>query len=137
MATEETQELIPSEKLPNNKRVEQLKTVQAEALDLFKRKNADYGDAFAQDGTIGVLIRLGDKINRLKNISKTNIALVETESLRDTLIDLHNYSAMGIMLLDENQTNLITNNFSVIDSDDDDVFHYSNQLRADDKCIIN
>tara|TARA_B100001093_G_C26635744_1_gene930838 strand:+ start:70 stop:483 length:414 start_codon:yes stop_codon:yes gene_type:complete len=137
MATEERQELIPSAKLPNNKRVEQLKTVQAEALDLFKRKNADYGDAFAQDGTIGVLIRLGDKINRLKNISKTNITLVETESLRDTLIDLHNYSAMGIMLLDENQTNLITNNFSVIDSDDDDVFHYSNQLRSDDKCIIN
>ena len=137
MPTEETQELIPSEKLPNNKRVEQLKTVQEEALDLFKRKNADYGDAFAQDGTIGVLIRLGDKINRLKNISKTNITLVETESLRDTLIDLHNYSAMAIMLLDENQSNLMNNNYSIIDSDDDDMFRYSNHLRSDDKCIIN
>jgi len=136
MTTEEKKVLISSIKLPNDKRVEQLKTVQEEALNLFKRKNADYGDAFAQDGTIGVLIRLGDKINRLKNISKTNITLVETESLRDTLIDLHNYSAMAIMLLDENQTNLMTNNFSIIDSDDD-VFQYSNQLRADDKCIIN
>ena len=137
MATEEKETLISTTQLPDNKRVEQLKTVQEEALNLFKRKNADYGDAFAQDGAIGVLIRLGDKINRLKNISKTNITLVETESLRDTLIDLHNYSAMAIMLLDENQTNLMTNNFSIIDSDDDDVFQYSNQLRADDKCIIN
>ena len=38
-----------------------------------------------------------DKINRLANITKTNITLVESESLRDTLIDLHNYSAMAIM----------------------------------------
>ena len=101
MVTEEKEELISSTELPHNKRVEQLKTVQEEALNLFKRKNADYGDAFAQDRSIGVLVRLGDKINRLKNISKTSITLVETESLRDTLIDLHNYSAMAIMLLDE------------------------------------
>ena len=29
------------------------------------------------------------------------LTLVKTESLRDTLIDLHNYAAMVIMLLDE------------------------------------
>ena len=34
------------------RRVEQLKTIQAEALDLFTRKNADYGDAFAKYGVI-------------------------------------------------------------------------------------
>ena len=28
-------------------RVEQMRAVQAEALELFTRKNADYGDAFA------------------------------------------------------------------------------------------
>ena len=27
--------------------------------------------------------------------------MVNTESLRDTLIDLHNYAAMGVMLMDE------------------------------------
>ena len=32
-------------------RVEQLKAVQAEALELFTRKNTDYGDAFAKYGT--------------------------------------------------------------------------------------
>jgi len=29
--------------------------------------------------------------------------MVDTESLRDTLIDLHNYAAMAVMLLDENK----------------------------------
>ena len=82
-------------------RVVQMKTVHAETLELFKRKNNDYGDAFAEYGTIGVLVRMGDKIKRLQNISKTKIQLVNDEQLRDTLLDLHNYSAMAIMLLDE------------------------------------
>ena len=30
-----------------------------------------------------------------------DITLVDDESIRDTLIDLHNYAAMAIMLLDE------------------------------------
>jgi len=82
-------------------RVKQMKDVQFEAFELFRKKNADYGDAFATYGTVGVLVRMGDKISRLTNISNTKISLVDNESLRDTLIDLHNYSAMAIMLLDE------------------------------------
>lgn len=82
-------------------RPSQLETVQQEALALFKRKNADYGDAFANYGPIGVLIRMGDKIQRLVSITEREIALVDDESLRDTLIDLHNYSAMAVMLMDE------------------------------------
>ena len=82
-------------------RVAQLKTVQNEALALFKKKNKDYGDAFANFGPVGVIVRLGDKINRLSHITKTNITLVENETIRDTLIDLHNYAAMAIMLMDQ------------------------------------
>ena len=82
-------------------RVEQLKVVQDESRELFSRKNTDYGDAFATYGTIGVLVRLGDKIQRLSSITKKNVTLVDDESLRDTLIDLHNYAAMAVMLLDE------------------------------------
>ncbi len=82
-------------------RENQMHKVQKEAFELFCKKNADYGDAFATYGPIGVLVRLGDKIQRLQSISKTNITLVESESIRDTLIDLHNYSAMAIMLMDE------------------------------------
>ena len=89
----------------NNKitssRVSQMQSIQNEGLELFKRKNQDYGDAFAKYGVVGVLVRMGDKIARLQSISTTSVSLVDSESLRDTLIDLHNYSAMAIMLLDE------------------------------------
>lgn len=82
-------------------RGEQMQTVQKEALTLFEKKNKDYGDAFANFGTIGVLVRLSDKISRAVSISKSSVTLVKDESLRDTLIDLHNYAAMAIMLMDE------------------------------------
>ena len=82
-------------------RVHQMKTIQSEALELFKKKNIDYGDAFATYGTIGVLMRIEDKLKRFISITKNGINLVNDESLRDTLIDLHNYSAMSLMLIDE------------------------------------
>ena len=50
---------------------------------------------------VGVLVRMGDKIKRLQSISNNKIALVNDEKMRDTLIDLHNYAGMAIMLLDE------------------------------------
>jgi hypothetical protein len=81
-------------------RIEQLKKVQLEGLNLFTQKNADYGDAFANYGAVGVLVRIGDKLNRLSNITDNKIE-IKTESVRDTLIDLHNYAAMAIMLIDE------------------------------------
>ena len=54
-----------------------------------------------------MLVRIGDKIQRLMSISENEIKCVSDESLRDTLIDLHNYSAMAIMLMDE-KNNTIT-----------------------------
>jgi hypothetical protein len=87
-------------------RVDQMVKVHDEALDLFSKKNADYGDAFATYGTVGVIVRMGDKIQRLISVSNKGVALVDTESLRDTLVDLHNYAAMGVMLLDEQREKL-------------------------------
>jgi hypothetical protein len=82
-------------------RVSQMKKIQIEALDVFTKKNKDYGDSFATYGTIGVLVRIGDKISRYVSVSKSGVNLVKDETLRDTLLDLHNYSAMALMLLDE------------------------------------
>ena len=82
-------------------RVEQIKKIQAEALALFTRKNIDYGDAFAKYGLIGVILRMEDKIQRSVSITKNGINLVNDEGLRDTLLDLHNYYAMALMLMDE------------------------------------
>ena len=90
-------------------RAEQLACVQSEGLDLFIKKNKDYGDAFATYGAIGVIVRMGDKISRLTSLTKNSIQLVDTESLRDTLIDLHNYSAMAVMLMDENAVAKVDN----------------------------
>tara|TARA_B100001094_G_C17918948_1_gene664970 strand:- start:186 stop:443 length:258 start_codon:yes stop_codon:yes gene_type:complete len=77
-----------------------MEKVQEEGLELFKKKNKDYGDAFANYGPVGVLVRIGDKIQRLQSISNSGIVLNNDESIRDTLIDLHNYAAMAIMLMD-------------------------------------
>jgi hypothetical protein len=85
-------------------RVNQMKTIQKEGLELFEKKNTDYGDAFATYGPIGVIVRMSDKIQRLVSINNNGVTLINNETIRDTLIDLHNYAAMGIMLLDENKS---------------------------------
>ena len=97
--------------LPKTDRVKQMEAVNKEGVELFKRKNADYGDAFAKYGSVGVIVRMGDKIARLQSITSSSVSLINSESIRDTLIDLHNYSAMAIMLLDDNnQLNIATIN---------------------------
>ena len=47
-------------------------------------------------------MRIEDKIQRSMSITKNGVNLIEDEKIRDTLIDLHNYAAMAIMLMDEN-----------------------------------
>jgi len=86
-----------------DRRIAQMQTVQAEALELFRRKNQDYGDAFAKFGVVGVLVRMEDKIQRLMTIERTGVRVVADERLRDTLIDLHNYAAMAVFLMDESE----------------------------------
>lgn len=82
-------------------REDQMKLIHVEALELFKKKNIDYGDAFAKYGVIGVLMRMEDKLHRCMSITRNGVNLVKDEAIRDTLLDLHNYSAMALMLLDE------------------------------------
>ena len=84
-------------------RVQQMEKIQKEALELFSRKNTDYGDAFAKYGVIGVLMRIEDKLQRSVSITKNGVNLVDDEKIKDTLLDLHNYSAMALMLLEEKE----------------------------------
>lgn len=74
--------------------------IQDEARAIFMKKNKDYGNAFSDYGTIGVLVRMNDKIRRLQTITKNKITMVNDESLRDTLLDLLNYSALALVELD-------------------------------------
>ena len=79
--------------------------IQDEAFELFKKKNSDYGNSFEEYGTIGILVRMNDKIKRAMNINDKQLTLVDDESLRDTLIDLHNYCALAITLIDKSKLN--------------------------------
>lgn len=82
-------------------RVEQMRAIQESCLEVFKKKNHDYGDAFARFGIVGVLMRIEDKLQRLRSIDKKGVQLVDDESMKDTLLDLHNYAAMALMLMQE------------------------------------
>jgi len=68
-------------------------------------KNNDYGDSFSmlfkEFGMMSSLIRLSDKLERLKSLQK-NEQQVKTESIEDTLMDLANYSIMTIVELRKN-----------------------------------
>ena len=74
---------------------------------IFKKKNHDYGNSFEQslneEGLAASRIRMGDKWNRFKQLSKGAKAQVNDESLRDTLIDMANYAIMTVMWLDKQQ----------------------------------
>lgn len=93
------------------KRLEQHMRICQEMNDLYKRKNMDYGDSFhksyLEEGMAMPKIRIGDKFNRFKTLSRQKAQMVKTETLRDTLIDLANYAIMTIMELDgaEGDTN--------------------------------
>lgn len=82
-------------------RPEQMKEIQKQGYELFVKKNIDYGDSFAKYGIIGVLMRIEDKIQRAMTITYNGVNLVNDEGIKDTLLDLHNYAAMALMLLDE------------------------------------
>ena len=68
---------------------------------LYERKNHDYGDSFgksyAEYGMAMPCIRLEDKLNRLKSLTKFGSQQVIDESIEDTLLDLANYAIMTIV----------------------------------------
>ena len=76
-----------------------------ELQELYHRKNLDYGDSFhlsfLEEGLAMPRIRLGDKYLRFKTLTSGEKQRVSDESIRDTLIDLANYSIMTIMEPDQ------------------------------------
>jgi len=43
-------------------------------------------------------MRIEDKIQRALSITNNGVTLVSDEGLKDTLLDLHNYAAMALIL---------------------------------------
>lgn len=73
----------------------------AELTALYERKNHDYGDSFGKSfkeyGMAMPCIRLEDKLNRLKALTRTGTQQVNDESVDDTLMDLANYAIMTLV----------------------------------------
>ena len=71
---------------------------------LYEKKNHDYGDSFhlsyMEEGMTMPRIRMSDKLNRFKTLSRAENQEVKDESIRDTLIDLANYAIMTVMEID-------------------------------------
>jgi len=72
---------------------------------IYEQKNHDYGDSFhdtfVEEGMAMARIRLSDKLNRFKKLSKAGSEQkVNDESIRDTLLDLANYAIMTVMEMD-------------------------------------
>lgn len=78
----------------------------AEMLDTYKKKNADYGNSFAETiqefGYIPAVARINDKLKRVKNMVKGNEMNVN-ESMRDNLMDVAVYSVLTIIELDNQE----------------------------------
>ena len=85
--------------------VKRHKELLEELNGLYTRKNQDYGNSFDEsldeDGLLVLKIRLGDKFKRFSQLIN-NEQMVNDESMRDTLIDLANYSLMGVLWMDKN-----------------------------------
>lgn len=81
-------------------KVELHREICEEIHDLYEIKNHDYGDSFGKGfreyGLIMPVIRLEDKLNRLKQLVNGE-GLVKDESVEDTLMDLANYAIMTIL----------------------------------------
>lgn len=88
--------------MPEN--VQKHESICRELSALYARKNADYGDSFhktfLEEGMAMARIRLSDKLERFKRLTRSNEQHVQNESVRDTLIDLANYAIMTVMELD-------------------------------------
>ena len=70
-------------------------------MALHARKNKDYGNAadasYREFGLVSYVIRLNDKMNRLKSLTKPGVEQeVKGESIEDTLMDLAAYAIMAI-----------------------------------------
>ena len=90
---------------PKKSKVQIHKELCDELNEIYKRKNNDYGDSFGlsfkEEGMAMPRIRLGDKFNRFKTLSRVgNKQMVDDEGIIDTLLDLANYAIMTIVELE-------------------------------------
>ena len=91
-------------KVKNN--IQAFKDIVTNMSNIYEAKNHDYGDSFSEslddEGIVAARVRLGDKWNRFKVLSKGADIKVKDESIKDTLLDMANYCVMTLIWLNKN-----------------------------------
>lgn len=82
--------------------VEMHRNICESLTDIYEKKNHDYGGSFhatfLEEGMSMPRIRLSDKLNRFKSLTKDGSQQkVNDESIEDTLLDLANYAIMTVI----------------------------------------
>jgi hypothetical protein len=76
--------------------------------NLYVTKNSGYGnsvhDTYTKYGLTSFLVRIEDKLNRARTLSKRE-RLVQDEKIEDTLLDLANYAILAVIELKQEDTN--------------------------------
>jgi len=71
--------------------------------ELRLKKSEDYGTSWKVFGLDGILYQIRSKFVRIMNLTEPNKSPAN-ESLRDSFIDLANYSIMAVQLIDSGET---------------------------------
>lgn len=89
-----------------NKSAYKFKELTNKMYETYIRKNHDYGNSFDKSldrfGLVASIVRIGDKMNRVESLVQKK-AMVQDESIRDTLLDMASYCIMTTMWLDNQE----------------------------------
>lgn len=95
--------LEENDKTLSNTSAHQFKDIAKGMIETYVRKNHDYGNSFDKSldkfGLVASVVRIGDKMNRIESLVQKE-AMVQDESIRDTLLDMANYAIMTVMWVD-------------------------------------
>ena len=74
----------------------------ADELALYERKRKDYGEhPIKETGIVGLMVRILDKTHRVLHLSENGRTITVTdENIKDSLMDIANYSHMALLELE-------------------------------------
>ena len=88
------------DKILSNTSAQQFRDIAKGMTETYVRKNHDYGNSFDKSldkfGLVASVVRIGDKMNRIESLVQKE-AMVQDESIKDTLLDMANYAIMTVM----------------------------------------
>lgn len=96
---------------------------------LYLDKNSDYGDSFRkvrEELPWAILVRLSDKLNRLKSLIPKDSEPRVNESIDDTLMDIANYALLELVERGVGKTELAEEQMEIVNNQP--LFYQSGEL---------